>query len=147
MTCGAPTPATGGAVPRKTGATCPWISILPPCTVVGGNSFKTGGGDEISVVTAGAGATYSTIGAGAAYTAGAGAMYSTTGACAAYDTAGAGAMYSTTGACAAYIVGAANVEVATGTAAVANGTAVATGSVGSAANMVSLRYVLITPIV
>merc|ERR1719511_539661 len=50
MTCGAPTPATGGAVPRKTGATCPWISILPPCTVVGGNSFKTGGGDEISVV-------------------------------------------------------------------------------------------------
>merc|ERR1719434_437897 len=114
MTCGAPTPATGGAVPRKTGATCPWISILPPCTVVGGNSFKTGGGDEISVVTAGAGATYSTTGAGAA------------------TTAGAGEMYSTTGACAAYIAGAANVAVATGTAAVANGPAVATGSVGRA---------------
>ena len=50
-----------------------------------------GGGNDISVVTADAGAMYSTMGAGAAFAAGTGAMYSTTSAGAAQDTACLGA--------------------------------------------------------
>ena len=45
---------TAGAVPRNTSGTYPVISILPPYTVVGGNSSTNSGSDETSMVTASA---------------------------------------------------------------------------------------------